>query len=369
MNRICTWGTLGLCILALGFHEATSLSAIPGTPPADRPPAAARWGASLAGAEFGADRPGFSNQSPGAFGRDYTYNTERTVQYFCERGAKLLRAPIRWERIQPRLGEELDPLELARLRMLIGWARKHGGSVIIDLHNYGRYTSAEDGRPRSWIIDQEWQGRVAVSRQHFADLWRRIAKAFRDEPGVHGFGLMNEPHDMGASNWHEISQTAVDAIRATDDRRLVLVAGDNWSKAHQFGECNGPSAWVRDPAGNIAYEAHCYFDRDGSGRYELSYDRELAADPELEQRGEKRLARFTDWCDKNHVRGFIGEYAVPTNDARWLTMLARFQTDMRRAGFEGCYWAAGEWWGSYPLTIQPTLDFTKSSPALAILMK
>ena len=34
---------------------------------------------------------------------------------------------------------------------------------------------------------------------------------------------------------------------------------------------------------------------------------------------------------------------------------------------EGIYWAAGEWWGNYPLSIQPTRNFTKDSPLIEVL--
>jgi endoglucanase len=73
---------------------------------------AARRGVSLCGAEFGADKADFSNEDLGVFGRDYTYNSERTAAYFCDNDLRLLRLPFRWERLQPRLGEALDETEL-----------------------------------------------------------------------------------------------------------------------------------------------------------------------------------------------------------------------------------------------------------------
>jgi len=362
------FATLVMAVLSLGFREALLQSATVVVVPATEQDSVHRWGVSLAGPEFGTDSATFCNESPGVFGRDYTYNSEPSVRYFCSKGATLLRIPIRWERIQPRLGQSLDELELARLRVLVGWAAKHRGRVIIDVHNFGRYTMLADGRPRSLIIDQECKGQTPVSRHHFADLWRRLALAFHDEPAVQSFGLMNEPHDMGVSNWHKISQVAVDAIRATGDTRQILVAGNDWSKAHRFAAANGPKAWIRDPADNIAYEAHCYFDRDGSGRYEKSYDQEAAGDSQLQERGEDRLRDFSTWCENNRVKGFIGEYAVPGNDPRWLQCLENFQSAMRAANMDGCYWAGGEWWGNYPLSIQPSAGFTQGAKALRVLM-
>jgi endoglucanase len=327
-----------------------------------------RRGVSLAGPEFGTDRPGFSNASPGIFGQDYTYNSEETVAYFCAQGFSLLRLPLRWERLQPRLGQALDEEELSRVKGFVGWARAHGGEVILDIHNYGRYVLG-GSRPCECVIDQPAPGTAPVTRGDFVDLWRRLSGAFRDEPAVHAYGLMNEPHDMGGSDWKGISQAAVDAIRGEGDRKRILVAGDGWSSAERFAEVNGRRAWVEDGAGEVHYEAHCYFDHDNSGRYERDYGEELAADARLEQRGVDRLRPFLRWCAANRVRGLVGEFGVPGNDPRWQAVLARFLEALDRAGMEGCYWAAGEWWGAYPLSIQPGPAWPSAAPQLEALRR
>jgi endoglucanase len=368
MKRRTLRYSLSACILSASILSIVSYWAPNGAAARPDKPARVR-GVSLAGPEFGVERRGFCNQSPGVFGRDYTWNTERTTQYFCENGVNLLRLPIRWERIQPRLGEALDSRELARLRVSIGWAKKHGGMVVIDLHNQGRYVMACDGKPKTCVIDQKWNGQVALTRDHFADLWRRLALAFRDEQAIYGYGLMNEPHDMGSSNWKEISQSAVDAIREIGDSHKILVAGDGWSKAHGFEAANGPASWIDDPAGNFAYEAHCYFDADGSGRYEKSYDQEVALGCDPAERAGRRLRSFAEWCARNRVQGFIGEYSVPGNDPRWLKVLERFQTTLDEVGMDGCYWAGGEWWKDESWAIQPRDGFRTDAPQLQALLK
>jgi endoglucanase len=323
----------------------------------------------LAGAEFGTDKADFSNENRGTFDRDYTYNSERSVAYFCEQKLNLLRLPFRWERIQPRLDEALEDAELKRLRTVVGWARKHGGEVILDVHNYARYCLRRDGKNHECVIDQKIGGAVPVGRRHFADLWRRLSQAFHDEPAVWGYGLMNEPHDMGSSDWKVISQAAVDAVRGEKDRKRILVAGDGWSNAHRFGEVNGPRAWIKDSEGPIIYEAHCYFDEDNSGQYKLDYDKELARDAKLEARGEDRLQPFARWCRANRVPGFLGEFGIPAGDARWQKVMARFLRALDEAGMDSCYWAAGEWWGDYPLSIQPRRNFEQAAPQLAVLKR
>lgn len=357
----------------LGTQAAAvaGLVAVRSTWSADNPAASRRGqrGVTIAAAEFGATTPTFCNESPGTYGRDYTYNSEQTTAYFCARRLGLLRIPFCWERIQPRLGEALNAAELDRLKGAVEWARHAQGSVILDVHNYGRYVVRRGGKPCPCIIDQPIDGKVIVSREHFADLWRRLSQAFRDDSTIAAYGLMNEPHHMASSDWKAISQIAVDAIRAGNDQHWILVAGDDWSNAPRFAKINGPKAWINDPIGRTAYEAHCYFDKDFSGRYKQTYDVELAADPRLEFRGIERLQPFVDWCRNNQVRGILGEFGVPGKDARWLKVLDHFLIALDKSGMDGCYWAAGEWWHDYPLSVQPQDDYRRPAPQEAILTR
>jgi endoglucanase len=315
---------------------------------AERP----RRGISVAGGEFGTERADFSNRHPGVHGIDYRYNGPATFARLAEQGLHLFRIPLRWERLQPTLGGPLDTRELSHLRASVRRAQNAGGEVIIDIHNFGRYVVEIAGLPYECAIGESVDGTIPVTAEHFADLWRRLAREFRAEPGIYAYGLMNEPHDQ--LEWRQTSQKAVTAIRAEGDRTRILVPGAGWSHTDTFEQCNGPKAWIDDPANNILYEAHCYLDRDGSGKYRDSLSAELKADATLYDRPAQRLDPFIQWCTANQVRGFIGEFGVPTDDARWLPLVEQAVELMDRAGMGGCYWAAGEWWGNHPLSVQPS---------------
>lgn len=321
-------------------------------------------GVSLAGAEFGHERHDFSNRNVGQLGVDYTYNSRDSITYFTNAGMRVFRVPFRWERLQPTLGGALDSGELAQIRNVVRWASQSGAYVVLDLHNYARYAISTGGPKVEAVIDQSFGGKVLVSRQHLADLWQRLAQEFRNEPAVAAYGLMNEPHDMGRSDWRAISQHTVEEIRKVDAHKLLLVAGDGWSNAHRFSQVNGRRAWISDPGNNVAYEAHCYFDHDHAGKYWMSYDQELARDSGLADRPLQRIEPFIDWCQRNGVEGFCGEFGVPA-DSRWCGLLGTFMNSLRQAGISSSYWAAGEWWGNYPLSIQPR--GTRAAPQMAAL--
>jgi endoglucanase len=148
----------------------------------------------------------------------------------------------------------------------------------------------------------------------------------------------------------------------------VVVGGDGWSNAEHFEQFNGPRAWVRDPVNRVVYEAHCYFDADASGKYTRSFASELHDDPQLASRGAKRMRAFVEWCKRNGVPGFIGEYGIPGNNPGWQGVLAGALEVIARSGAASCYWAAGEWWKDYPLSIQPRNEMRQPAPQQQLVL-
>jgi endoglucanase len=320
-------------------------------------------GINLAGAEFG------ENNLPGTLGRDYSFNSETTHRYFGAKNLNLVRMMVRWERLQPALRGPLDANYLAGVRNNVAWAKAHGNKLILDIQNYGRYKLNENGVLNTYTLDNVYGGVVRVSGSDLADLWIRLSNEFRDEPGMYAYDLMNEPHDMENANWKAISQGVLMAIRSNGDRKLIMIPGDAWSSAEQWPAVHGPTTWINDPANNFAYEAHQYFDRDGSGNYARTYDQELALNPSLAVIGPKRVANFVNWLSANNVRGYLGEYGIPDTDTRWMTVLDNFLVAIDAAELDGTYWAAGEWWGAYPLSVQPQDNFTTDRPQLHVLSR
>ena len=302
------------------------------------PPEAALIGVNVACAEFG--------RVPGVHGRDYTYPGERHFAYFRSKGVRVVRLPLKWERLQRRLRGPLDAAELTRLDGVVAHARKHGIRLLLDLHNYARY-------------GKKLIGTAQLPNAAFADFWRKLATHCKDEAAVFAYGIMNEPHDTQGL-WPAAAQAAIDAIRTVDTTHTISVCGDGWSGAHSWRR-NNEKLLLRDPADNLVYEAHQYFDRDCSGAYRQSYD-ESGAHPTI---GVDRLKPFAEWLAEHKARGFIGEFGVPDDDPRWLVVLDNFLAAMREHGIGGTYWAAGPWWGKYPQSVEPRDG--KDRPQMAVL--
>lgn len=267
-----------------------------------------------------------------------TLSSPQALQALAQRGVKLVRVPFRWEQMQPQLGGELNPQAVESLHRYMQEAHALGMQVILDPHNFARYTTREGVLG---IV-----GDPAVPYEAFADFWARMSREFRAEPALYAYGLMNEPNNIVTKNWERASQAAVDAIRAQGDGTRILVPGSNYSSAYIWVHCHGRKAWIRDPLDNFAYEAHCYFDANGSGHYE-------EAPPEDLERTAKRLQVFVEWCESNGVEGFLGEFGAPA-DPGWMAHLDRFLTLMDDAHMGGTAWAAGERWpATYPMNLQP----------------
>jgi endoglucanase len=289
-------------------------------------------GVNLAGAEFNGKR------TPGRYGFDYIYPDEDEIRYFMQRGLTTFRIPFLWQRLQPELHRPLDRDELSRLDRVVDYVVHAGGVIILDVHNYGRFNGAAVGS-------------ATLPNAAFADFWRRLARLYRDQPGV-VFGLMNEPHDLPVEQWLEAANAAIAAIRGTGAENLVLVPGTRWSGAHSWekggsGKSNGDIMTnVRDPGGRFAFEVHQYLDQDHSGTSPKCISEDKAADT---------LMDFTAWLREHDFQGFLGEFGASSSEEclRALEALLGEVADNREVWLGWTYWAAGPWWGEYPFSVAP----------------
>jgi endoglucanase len=298
-------------------------------------PRGVEFGVNLAGAEFG------DNALPGTYGQNYIYPNAQELDYYHAKGQDVIRLPFRWERVQPALNGPLSSAEAGRIDAVVQAAEQRNMKVIFDVHNYGRYKT-----PSGELL----MGSAALPNSAFADLWRKLATRYASSGGIYGYGLMNEPHDMGGDGrWPAAAQAAVNAIREVDATHAVFVSGDHWSGAQSWTSTSNANLAINDPAGKLVYEAHSYWDNDHSGDYALGYSGEgLTANAGVED-----LSPFVGWCEQHGYKCFIGEFGVPRDDARYMTTLDNALAYMRDHGISGTYWAGGPWWGEYNLTIEP----------------
>lgn len=67
---------------------------------------------------------------------------------------------------------------------------------------------------------------TAATTAQFGEFWGELADRFRNNPKVI-FGLMNEPHDMATSLVLANDQAAINGIRKSGARNLIIAPGNS----------------------------------------------------------------------------------------------------------------------------------------------
>lgn len=390
------------------FSQALASAALAALslPPAGRAALAAAPGAKAAPVLMGTNLSGMEWARPGlrlglssAPNLNFSVPRKADIAYLASCGFTQNRLPIQWELLQPMLaGTQAN----AAARALIGEpGRFHavyesfitgvldahaavGMRCILDLHNYARYqdfryqddgaviglTAPPNALLRPYTTDSaQVQVRIfslapgaTLTPAHFVDFWRRAALRWKDHPGLGGYGLMNEPHDLpapggvvespyGREDLHILPvfmQAAIDAIRAIDKRTPIYVAGNEWSGAASLATKNPAYPLTGE---GLIYEVHAYLDRRNTGQA-FDWDSEAAPKTVGGQRlapmtlttGRERIRVALDWARAHKVRLALGEIGMPIDDARWAHSFRAAVALMLHNGFEVYSWMGGSHW-------------------------
>ncbi|KAJ3097506.1 hypothetical protein HK100_005344 [Physocladia obscura] len=294
-------------------------------------------GAAESGLEFGISPSGVTGNVPGTFDKDYFAPNPIAMTRAVSEFSNLFRVAFAWERLQTSLNATLNQTYLALIDNAVQTATSLGAVTILDVHNYARYQGS--------VI-----GGGTVTAANLANLWVQLADKYKGNSLV-WFGLMNEPTGIDSATWFAAAQVSINAIRTTGSTNTITVPGNCYTGAHDWvsGNCDITSTAnavaglaISDPANNILYEMHQYFDSDFSGTH-------TGCPNNVSQ-----LYAATSWLRTNGKKGFLGEFAGDsTTQCQTViqNVLAYLETNSD-VWTAASFWAAGSAWGNYMYSIE-----------------
>lgn len=156
------------------------------------------------------------------------YLTEKDVARIRELGFNHVRLPFSYRQLesdaQPGQWREEG---FRRLDRMIGWCRRQGLWVLLDLHSAPGCQASDwnaesaHGEVFLWDADDD-QKRVAA-------LWHEIARRYRNEPTVMAYEILNEPDTTfprQVASLNAFHLRCIRAIRKVDKRHIIVVDGD-----------------------------------------------------------------------------------------------------------------------------------------------
>jgi hypothetical protein len=135
---------------------------------------------------------------------------------------------------------------------LISWCKQNNMYVILDLHGapggQGYNADISDYDPTKPSLFES-----ADNQKKMAELWKKLAQRYVNEPAVAAYDILNEPNWNlpGGTLLRSIYERVTDSIRAVDNNHMLLIEG-NWF-ANDFTGLTPP--WDN----NMVYSPHKYW--------------------------------------------------------------------------------------------------------------
>ncbi len=168
------------------------------------------------------------------FWRTYrdVFVTAADIARIAASGLDHVRVPINSRIVQDESGEPIED-GYALLDRVIGWSRRYGLRVLLDLHG------APGGQTGTNIDDSPHGLPELFAEPRYRDLtlrlWRELASRYADEPAVLGYDLLNEPlpnewQHRYADELVALYRDLTEAVRSVDAVHLIQYEGSHWAK-------------------------------------------------------------------------------------------------------------------------------------------
>ncbi|WP_295801282.1 cellulase family glycosylhydrolase [Mucilaginibacter sp.] len=178
-----------------------------------------------------------------AFWKKYqdTYITAADIHFLKTSGMNSIRIPFNYRLFtaESYMGENNPNRGFELLDRVIGWCKKEGLYVILDMHAApGGQTgdNIDDGYGYPFLFKSKTSQQLAI------DIWHRIAAHYANSTTVMGYDLLNEPiatyfkADEFNQYLEPLYQKITKSIRLVDKNHIVILGGAQWdSNFKPFG--------------------------------------------------------------------------------------------------------------------------------------
>ncbi|WP_299291225.1 glycoside hydrolase family 5 protein [uncultured Mucilaginibacter sp.] len=220
-----------------------------------------------------------------------SYVTEADIHYLKSTGMNCIRVPFNYRLFtnETYLGATDENRGFALLDKLIGWSKKEGLYLILDMH------AAPGGQTGDNIADDygyPFLFESEVSQDLTISIWKKIAARYKNEPIVMGYDLLNEPiaHYFDTAKLNPLLEPLykkiTSAIRTVDKNHLIFLGGAQWDGNFSVF---GPSFDSK-----LVYTFHTYW-------------------TDVKQ---EVIQKYIDFRNKNNVPIYIGE--TGENNDEWI---------------------------------------------------
>ena len=163
------------------------------------------------------------------------YVTEKDIEFIASTGANTIRIPFHYKLFtdEDYMGLTSAQDGFKRLDDAIGWCRKYGLYVILDMHDApGGQTgdNIDDSYGYPWLLESE------ASQKLFCDIWKKIAQYYKDEPVILAYDLINEPVAPYFDNVEDLNdlleplhKRVTAAIREVDNNHIIMLGAPQWN--------------------------------------------------------------------------------------------------------------------------------------------
>ncbi len=243
------------------------------------------------------------------FWRTYreNYISAEDIRFIKQSGFNSVRVPFNYRLfVSENQPVKLEGEGYELLDRVVGWCRKEGLFVILDMH-------AAPGGQTGDNIDDSWGYpflfESSDSQQLTARIWRKIAARYRDEPIVIGYDLLNEPiapyFDTAVLNpkLEPLYRNFASGIREVDKNHIIFLGGAQWDTNFKVF---GPPFDDK-----LVYTFHKYW-------VDVNKD---------------TIKEYVDFRDKYNVPIWMGESGENTDE--WITS---FRSLLEQSEIGWCFW-------------------------------